>query len=74
MPNLAVTLPQFAATAAVVVSLEHRRVAVGLKDGQDIPDADLRRALTNAGYSVQSIDRTETPIAELREHLKQAKP
>jgi len=58
----------------VVVSLEHRLVAVGLKDGQDIPDAELRRALTNAGYSVKSIDRTETPIAELREHLKQAKP
>jgi len=67
-------LRKFPATADVVVSLEHRLVAVGLKDGQDIPDADLRRALTNAGYSVKSIDRTETPIAELREHLKQAKP
>src|SRR5882672_10785504 len=64
-------LRKFAATADVVVSLEHRLVAVGLKDGQDIPDAELRRALTNAGYSVKSIDRTETPIAELREHLKQ---
>jgi len=67
-------LRKFAATADVVVSLEHRLVAVALKDGQDIPDAELRRALTNAGYSVKSIDRTETPIAELRERLRQAKP
>jgi copper chaperone CopZ len=67
-------LRKFAATADVVVSLEHRLVAVALKDGQDIADADLRRALTNAGYSVKTIDRTETPIAELRERLKQAKP
>jgi mercuric ion binding protein len=67
-------LRKFAATADVVVSLERRLVAVALKDGQDIPDAELRRALTNAGYSVKTIDRTETPIAELRERVKQAKP
>ncbi|HLQ13124.1 MAG TPA: heavy-metal-associated domain-containing protein [Steroidobacteraceae bacterium] len=66
-------LRKFAATSDVVVSLEHRLVAVALKDGQDIADADLRRALTNAGYSVKTIDRTETPIAVLRERVKQAK-
>jgi hypothetical protein len=48
--------------------------AVALKDGQDIPDAELRRALTNAGYTVKSIERTETPIATVRERLKQSKP
>lgn len=67
-------LRKFPATADVVVSLEHKLVAIALKDGQDIPDADLRRALTNAGYSVKAIDRTETPISELRERIKQAKP
>jgi copper chaperone CopZ len=67
-------LRKFSATADVVVSLEHRLVAVALKDGQDIPDADLLRALTNAGYSVKTIDRTETPIAVLRERVKQVKP
>jgi hypothetical protein len=35
--------------AGTVVSLEQRLVAVGLKDGQDIPDANLRKALTDAG-------------------------
>ena len=67
-------LRKFPATADVVVSLEQKLVAVGLKDGQDIPDTELRRALTNAGYTVKAIQRTETPIAELRERLKQGKP
>jgi copper chaperone CopZ len=67
-------LKKFPATAEVVVSLEHRLVAVGLKEGQDIPDADLRKALTDAGYTVKSIDRTETPIADVRVRLRAAKP
>jgi copper chaperone CopZ len=67
-------LRKFSATADVVVSLEQKLVAVGLKDGQDIPDAELRRALTNAGYTVKAIQRTETPIADLRERVKQVKP
>src|ERR1700688_811546 len=63
-------LKKFPATAEVVVNLEHRLVAVSLKDGQDIADADLRKALTGAGYTIKSIDRTDTPIAEVRERLK----
>ena len=66
-------LRKFPATADVIVSLEHKLVAVALKDGQDIPDTELRRALTNAGYTVKSVQRTETPLAELRERLKQGK-
>jgi copper chaperone CopZ len=65
-------LKKFPAAAEVVVSLEHRLVAVSLKEGQDIPDADLRKALTDAGYTVKAISRSETPIADLRERLKQA--
>jgi copper chaperone CopZ len=67
-------LRKFPATSEVLVSLEHRLVAVALKDGQNIPDAELRRALTNAGYTVKAIQRTDTPIADLRERVKQAKP
>lgn len=67
-------LKKFPATAEVVVSLEHRLVAVALKDGQDITDADLRKALTDAGYSVKTITRSETSIAEVRERVKQAQP
>lgn len=64
-------LRKFPATAEVVVSLEHRLVAVSLKDGQDIPDDELRKALTEAGYSVKGISRTDTPIAEVRQRIQQ---
>jgi copper chaperone CopZ len=64
------TLKEYPATADVVVSLENRLVAVATKDGQDIPDAELKKALTDAGYTVKSIARTQTPIAEIREQLK----
>ena len=67
-------LKKFPATAEVVVNLEHRLVAVALKDGLDIPDADLRKALTDAGYTVKSISRSETPITQVRERLRQAQP
>jgi copper chaperone CopZ len=67
-------LRKFPATADVVVSLEQKLVAVALKDGKDIPDTELRHALTNAGYTVKSIERTQTPIADVRERLKQGKP
>jgi len=67
-------LKKFPATAEVVVNLEHRLVAVSLWDGQDIADADLREALTDAGYTVKSIERTDTPIAEVRARLKQGTP
>jgi mercuric ion binding protein len=67
-------LRKLPATADVVVSLEERLVAVALKDGQDIPDADLRKALTDAGYTVITIQRTDTPIDAVRARVKQAKP
>lgn len=63
-------LRKFPATGDVVVNLEHRLVAVGLKDGQDIPDEALRKALTDAGYTVKTIERTDTPIAEVRSRLE----
>jgi mercuric ion binding protein len=67
-------LRKLPATADVVVSLEERLVAVALKDGQDIPDADLRKALTDAGYSLIAIKRTDTCIDTVRARVKQAKP
>ena len=66
-------LRKLPATADVVVSLEDRLVAVALKDGQDIPDVDLRKALTDAGYTVTAIQRTETPIDAIRARVKQAR-
>ncbi len=67
-------LRKLPATADVVVSLEQRLVAVALKDGQDISDADLRKALTDAGYKVIAIQRTDEPIDAVRARVKTAKP
>jgi copper chaperone CopZ len=67
-------LRKLPATADVIVSLEQRLVAVALKDGQDIPDDELRKALTNAGYSVVAIQRTDTSIDAIRSRVGQAKP
>jgi copper chaperone CopZ len=67
-------LRKLPATADVVVSLEQRLVAVALKDGQDISDADLRKALTDSGYKVISIQRTDEAIDAVRARVKQGKP
>ena len=56
------------------MSLEQRLVAVAVKDGQDIPDTDLRKALTDAGYTVTGIQRTDTPLDAVRARLAQGKP
>ena len=66
------TLRKNPATEDVVVSLEHQLVAVATHPGQDIPDADLTKALTDAGYDVKGISRTQRSIAEVRAELKQA--
>src|SRR6201991_3606166 len=61
------TLRKNAATADVVVSLENRLVAVVTREGTDIGDDVLRQALTNAGYDVKAISRTERSIDAIRE-------
>jgi copper chaperone CopZ len=58
------------ATADVLVSLEDKLVAIETKEGLDIGDEELRKALTDSGYDVKSIERTQTPLAEIRERLK----
>jgi mercuric ion binding protein len=65
-------LRAFPATSDVVVSLEERLVAVSTKDGQDITDDDLTRALTDAGYTVKSIHRNDESIDTVRARLKDA--
>jgi copper chaperone CopZ len=59
-------LKQNPATAEVVVSLENKLVAVSTKPGQDISDADLTQAITEAGYEVKGITRTQRSIEEIR--------
>jgi mercuric ion binding protein len=67
------TLKGFPATARVFVSLEHRIVAVELKDGQDIDDAALKKAITDAGYKLVTIRRTDEPIAAIRARISHKK-
>jgi copper chaperone CopZ len=66
-------LRAYPATSDVLVSLEERLVAVSTKDGQDIPDDELRRALTDAGYSVNGIRRADESLDAVRARLKEAK-
>jgi len=58
------------AVADVVVSLEDKLVAVQTKEGTDIPDQELRATLTDAGYDSKTIERTDSPVAAIRERLK----
>ena len=64
--GIAKTLKANPATDDVYVSLEHRLVAVHLKDGQDIADAELRKAITNAGYKLVAVHRTENSLADVK--------
>ncbi len=64
------TLRKNPATADVVVSLENRLVAVVTRPDTDISDDVLRQALTNAGYDVKAIVRTDRSIDAIREQLK----
>jgi copper chaperone CopZ len=63
------TLRKNPATEDVVVSLEDKLVAIATRAGTDIPDADLTKALTDAGYDVKGISRTQRSIAEIRAAL-----
>lgn len=68
------TLRKNPATADVVVSLEDRLVAVGTKEGQDISDEELKKALTASGYDVKAIERTDTSLDEIRARLGKKSP
>jgi copper chaperone CopZ len=60
------TLRRNPATADVFVSLENQLVAVATVPGRDIADAELRKALTDSGYDVKGITRSQRPLDELR--------
>lgn len=67
------TLKGFPATEKVFVSLEHRIVAVEVKEGQDIDDAALKKAITDAGFALVEIRRTEESISAIRERVSKEK-
>ena len=63
------SLKIFPATQSVYVSLEHRIVAVELKPGLDIADAQLKKAIKDAGYTLVAIRRTDTPVDAIRRRV-----
>ena len=64
------TLRKNPATEDVVVSLEDKLVAIATHPGQDISDAELTQALTDAGYDVKGIARTQRSMTDIRAALK----
>jgi copper chaperone CopZ len=60
------------ATDGVVVSLENKLVVVTTREGTDISDAVLTKAITEAGYSVKGITRTTRTLEEVRKESLQA--
>lgn len=50
-------LRKHAAVTDVKVSLEKQLVVVQTRDGQDVPDAALERAITDAGYDLKAVTR-----------------
>jgi mercuric ion binding protein len=67
------TLRKNPATADVLVSLEDKLVVVSTREGQDISDADLTKALTDSGYDVKGITRSARSLDEIRTQLKAGK-
>jgi copper chaperone CopZ len=65
------TLRKNPATADVFVSLEDRLVAIATKDQLDIADSVLRKALTDAGYTVKAITRTDNSLMAIRTRIKE---
>lgn len=62
-------LKKESAAGEVFVSLENKLVAVQLKDGQDISDDTMKHTLTEAGYTVVSIQRTDATVAQIKAEL-----
>lgn len=60
------SMKQFPATEDVFVSLEQRLVAIALKDGQDVSDADITAAIKDAGYTTVNVTRSDTTLEAIR--------
>lgn len=50
-------LRKHAAVTDVQVSLDKQLVVVRTKDGTDVPDAALHKAITDAGYDLKAVTR-----------------
>ncbi|MGB8856379.1 MAG: heavy metal-associated domain-containing protein [Burkholderiales bacterium] len=59
-----------AATKDLYVSLENKVVAVELKPGQDINDDAMKQIISDAGYAVTAISRSEESVDAIRQSMK----
>lgn len=64
------SLRKLSATRDVFVSLEHRLVAIELKEGQALDDASLRKAIADAGYTTVKITRADGSLVAIRDRIK----
>jgi copper chaperone CopZ len=64
------TLRALPATADVVVSLEKKLVGLSLKPGQTLDDATVTKSITDAGYAVVKITRSEESLDAVRADIK----
>jgi copper chaperone CopZ len=62
-----------ASTDKVFISLEKKIVVIALKDGKDIPDATIKAEITDAGYVVKSIARSDVSFDAATKKIKDAK-
>jgi copper chaperone CopZ len=60
------------ATADVLVNLERKIVAVSTRDGTDISDAELSKTITDAGFEVKGIARTQRSLDSIRAGWRQS--
>jgi copper chaperone CopZ len=63
------TLRKYPATEDVLVDLEKQLVVVTTRDGHDITDAELTKAIGDAGYDVKRIARTDRSMELIRREL-----
>jgi copper chaperone CopZ len=63
------SLRKLPATVDVVVSLEKKLVVVKTRNGEDITDPALRKAIADAGYDMKSVARTQRSMEEVRKEL-----
>ncbi|MFW5432536.1 MAG: heavy-metal-associated domain-containing protein [Methylophilaceae bacterium] len=57
-------------TQDVYVNLKKRMVAVELKDGETLSDDAVKEIVQDAGYDVESIERSEQTVAAIKAELE----
>jgi copper chaperone CopZ len=65
-------LRKLPATAEVLVSLEEKLVVVVTREGSSLSNAELTKAINDAGYDLKVIMRTQRTVDEIRAGTRQA--